>query len=365
MTENEFEIWITGFVRLTPSQIRRLSTLVNAQLSVISKQEEGNLEPKQRRHPRPRPEWNETFASNDQPEIHEETQHTQWHRKNNTFHNEEQAQNYYIQKDQQEELPPGWTKHRDKRSGHYFYRNEQKQESTWIRPRIDHVPKKKDEDRYRAMWRPESSTTKTYNSEESQQVSARSNTIREERRRPTPDLQADDAAALDDNCTQCERAMNSHALDKMQKIHGIRCCPKCAPQKKRKQFNTAARRAEAIADNPEDKQLIKSGIAAVKREKKEALKSISRNNMTGTGESKWKAQSEQLRDAMKSMRHAQHNKVPGQPPPAMVPSAPDPSLVACPHCGRRFNDKAAERHIPKCRDIKAKPRTLKRGGSYA
>ena len=36
-------------------------------------------------------------------------------------------------------------------------------------------------------------------------------------------------------------------------------------------------------------------------------------------------------------------------------------LVPCPHCNRRFNQKAAERHIPKCKDIKAKPRTLRRG----
>ena len=36
--------------------------------------------------------------------------------------------------------------------------------------------------------------------------------------------------------------------------------------------------------------------------------------------------------------------------------------VQCPHCSRRFNAQAAERHIPKCVDIKAKPNRLK-GGS--
>jgi len=44
----------------------------------------------------------------------------------------------------------------------------------------------------------------------------------------------------------------------------------------------------------------------------------------------------------------------GGPLPEVVPSAPDSSLVPCPHCGRRFNATAAERHIPKCNDIKAK-----------
>ncbi len=32
----------------------------------------------------------------------------------------------------------------------------------------------------------------------------------------------------------------------------------------------------------------------------------------------------------------------------------DDDLVPCPHCGRRFNEHAAERHIPKCKDMKAK-----------
>lgn len=43
-------------------------------------------------------------------------------------------------------------------------------------------------------------------------------------------------------------------------------------------------------------------------------------------------------------------------------------LVECPHCQRTFNPKSAERHIPKCSSIRAKPKTLLRGagrGAYA
>lgn len=39
-------------------------------------------------------------------------------------------------------------------------------------------------------------------------------------------------------------------------------------------------------------------------------------------------------------------------------SAMSDSRVPCPHCGRRYNDTVAERHIPKCKDIIAKPRAL-------
>lgn len=44
-----------------------------------------------------------------------------------------------------------------------------------------------------------------------------------------------------------------------------------------------------------------------------------------------------------------------------IPSAPDPSLIPCPHCGRRFNAKAAERHIPSCATTINKPKFLKAG----
>ena len=33
-----------------------------------------------------------------------------------------------------------------------------------------------------------------------------------------------------------------------------------------------------------------------------------------------------------------------------------PVLVMCPYCGRKFSEKAAERHIPKCKLIKARPK---------
>ena len=52
----------------------------------------------------------------------------------------------------------------------------------------------------------------------------------------------------------------------------------------------------------------------------------------------------------------------------VVPSAPDPSLVPSPHCGRPYSETAAERHIPRCKDIQAKPKFLSRGsgkGAYA
>ena len=76
---------------------------------------------------------------------------------------------------------------------------------------------------------------------------------------------------------------------------------------------------------------------------------------------KWKQQSKMFRESMRAARQVTVALESGAPLPPPIKSAPDPSLVLCPHCGRRFNEKAADRHIPQCQNIKAKPTMLKRG----
>jgi len=78
---------------------------------------------------------------------------------------------------------------------------------------------------------------------------------------------------------------------------------------------------------------------------------------------KWKTDSENFRAQLRNARKVTDAIAAGRDLKDLPPPEPtyDPSLVPCPHCGRRFNEKAAERHIPKCNDIKAKPSMLKRG----
>lgn len=82
----------------------------------------------------------------------------------------------------------------------------------------------------------------------------------------------------------------------------------------------------------------------------------------GGATGKWKDQSNAFREAMKAARQYSKAVAEGKPLPPPVASAPDASLILCPTCGRRFNQKAAERHIPQCKNIIAKPTMLKRGG---
>lgn len=133
---------------------------------------------------------------------------------------------------------------------------------------------------------------------------------------------------------------------------------------KRKVFDSSKQRLDA---NPET-------LAAAKKNGKKQQKpgnAAATAAAAGSGVSKWKEQSRQFREAMRSARGATGGGDVvvavgggGGGGGAPAPSQPyiDPTLIQCPNCQRRFNDKAAERHIPVCKSIIAKPASLKKGG---
>eukprot|EP01039_Chlorochromonas_danica_P008185 gene8185-9029_t len=179
---------------------------------------------------------------------------------------------------------------------------------------------------------------------------------------------ADEGQAMDgelQQCPHCERKFNPIAFSKHVKI-----CEKVF-LKKRKVFDSTKMR---VKDDPE---LLKLNMKAKKEEAKKAKQAPMaagppmndqrpiKPAENGGGLPKWKAQSSAFRQAMQAMREYNKAKAAGDPLPPPVVTAPDPSLILCPHCGRRFNEKAAERHIPKCQSIVAKPSALKRGAGGA
>jgi hypothetical protein len=141
-------------------------------------------------------------------------------------------------------------------------------------------------------------------------------------------------------CGDCGRKFNATALEKHTKV-----CKKVFINS-RKQFDMSKQRVQ------DDEQLRNLQNLKKQNQKKE----------NDDKASKWKSQSQQFREAMKAARDVSHAISTGAPLPPPTISAPDPSLIPCPHCGRRFNDKAAERHIPLCTSIKAKPTKLNKGG---
>ena len=120
--------------------------------------------------------------------------------------------------------------------------------------------------------------------------------------------------------------MAGTALDRMEKIHGQRCCPKCAPKKARKTFNMAAKRADGF--DGDERRKVLDGAKQVKKDLRQK-----KNSFGGSGvkEGKWKAQSNQLREAMANMRAISKAEKEGKPLPPAMPSGPDMSLIGCPH----------------------------------
>ncbi|KAG5511449.1 hypothetical protein JKF63_07412 [Porcisia hertigi] len=81
---------------------------------------------------------------------------------------------------------------------------------------------------------------------------------------------------------------------------------------------------------------------------------------------KWKVQHEQFQAAMRAVRQQQQGGAGGggfgsgpmAPPPAPIPEEYD-DRVPCPHCGRKFAQDVAARHIPKCATTIAKPKGIR------
>jgi len=147
--------------------------------------------------------------------------------------------------------------------------------------------------------------------------------------------------------------------------------------KKEKQQKKMAEMKAAAPSNRNDGNGVRKGESAgrfdlyneppppndsnIAKSKPSKTKKTSVDTEVGNKSSKWKDQSKAFREAMRAARQVTQAIAEGKPLPPPVMSAPDPSLVPCPHCGRRFSEKAADRHIPQCQNIKAKPSSLKRG----
>ena len=72
----------------------------------------------------------------------------------------------------------------------------------------------------------------------------------------------------------------------------------------------------------------------------------------------WRKKREEFVNALRAAKAAQRHlaaggKISDLPPP---PPSDTSDYIQCPHCNRKFNESVAERHIPKCKDIKSNKR---------
>ncbi|XP_054720169.1 zinc finger C2HC domain-containing protein 1C-like [Uloborus diversus] len=131
-----------------------------------------------------------------------------------------------------------------------------------------------------------------------------------------------------EQCRVCGRNFNADRIEKHRSI-----CQKAA-QKKVKVFDATKMRVKGT----EAEQFVKKGLP---KSEPKAKKSDWRKKHTDFIEA--------IRQAKMVQQHlAKGGKISELPPP---PPSDTSDYVPCPHCGRKFNEGVAQRHIPKCKNI--------------
>lgn len=171
--------------------------------------------------------------------------------------------------------------------------------------------------------------------------------------RPKQSYAFEDALPLEEDledlmtCPDCNRNFKASSFQKHVKI-----CKKVFANK-RKVFNSAAQR-DLVGE---------VSIPKPKSNKPETRKPTNSNAKQFPAASlpKWKTQSEEFRANLRASRFAESGDVEAYEKASKQASAYSAqNLTPCPHCGRSFNESAAEKHIPIC-GRKAKIASIKKG----
>ncbi|KAI8829532.1 hypothetical protein BJ741DRAFT_622643 [Chytriomyces cf. hyalinus JEL632] len=118
----------------------------------------------------------------------------------------------------------------------------------------------------------------------------------------------------------------------------------CSKQKTRKVFDaTKARVKGTELEQYVLKKAVEGSGARKGKDQEKPIKAKKQN---------WRVKHDNFIRMVRANRQTDENGVKAPIPP----SEPDPDYVQCDHCGRRFNETAAERHIPICANTKNRPR---------
>ena len=153
-----------------------------------------------------------------------------------------------------------------------------------------------------------------------------------------------DEAAPPPEMAECATCNRKFALDRLPR-HAQACKKTSEMQKKRKAYDARAQRWQGDHDAEQFvKTAAKNGV--LNKPDPEAQASAREAKRK-----KWQKQSAQIRRAASVGKD-------DAPPMPEAEEADD--RVPCPHCGRKFAAMPAERHIARCKDIRAKPNPIKR-----
>uniref|UniRef100_A0A6P7GER9 Zinc finger C2HC domain-containing protein 1C-like n=1 Tax=Diabrotica virgifera virgifera TaxID=50390 RepID=A0A6P7GER9_DIAVI len=173
--------------------------------------------------------------------------------------------------------------------------------------------------------------------------------------RPSAKQQSPRSVVTRDDLTECNYCGRRFAEDRVQKHEEV--CSKTG-KKKRKAYDATKHRVMGTE--------LESYILPSKGKAKANNMKVSTKNPP---KKDWRRTHEEFIAAIRAAKEAQTHlakggKLSDLPPP---PPSTNPDYVQCPHCNRRFNEAAAERHIPKCADYqfnKPKPGASKTKPTY-
>ncbi|XP_030573472.1 uncharacterized protein LOC115771761 [Drosophila novamexicana] len=153
------------------------------------------------------------------------------------------------------------------------------------------------------------------------------------------------------SCRFCGRHFNTDRLAKHEEV-----CQRTMTTK-RKIFDASKQRVKGTDTEKFNKQAQKPGLSRVQSAYSSAAQQ--QGLKTGVKKSNWRKKHEEFIEAIRAAKKVQAHlarggKLSDLPPP---PPSENPDYIQCPHCSRRFNQQAAERHIPRCATmIHNKPR---------
>ncbi|KAH8341156.1 hypothetical protein KR074_004238 [Drosophila pseudoananassae] len=151
-------------------------------------------------------------------------------------------------------------------------------------------------------------------------------------------------------CRFCARHFNTDRLAKHEAV-----CQKTMSTK-RKIFDASKQR---IVGTEAEKFNKKPSKGMPRSQSSYSSAAQQRGLTTGVKKNNWRKKHEEFIQSIRAAKQVQAHlarggKLSDLPPP---PPSENPDYIQCPHCNRRFNQQAAERHIPKCATmIHNKPR---------
>jgi len=128
------------------------------------------------------------------------------------------------------------------------------------------------------------------------------------------------------SCSYCKRTFTANVLER----HLVVCSTKASSHRRRIPFDSSRQRLE--------------GTEMKNYQSSRRLKPVS------VPPNHWRQRHAELMSALKNARQTKRAIDSGGPLPPPPPPSLNPDYVQCVYCGRRFNQTAADRHIPFCKE---------------